>query len=47
MAAKRKSYPLAENRVLIEETLGGGGGGGGGGGESTVFIVQCGTVWAE
>jgi hypothetical protein len=40
MAAKRKSYPLAENRVLIEETLGGGG-------ESTVFIAQCGTVWAE
>jgi len=40
MAAKRKSYPLAENRVLIEEALGGGGG------DSTVFIVHCGTVWA-
>jgi hypothetical protein len=39
MAAKRKSYPFAENRVLIEEALGGGG-------ESTVFIVHCGTVWA-
>jgi hypothetical protein len=23
MAAKRKSYPLAENRALIEEALGG------------------------
>jgi hypothetical protein len=25
MAAKRKSYPLAEIRALIEEALGGGG----------------------